>query len=351
VVMSTLFSTQSAAAAVSDLRVWSEQQLIAAAKSGRRAPFGELCERHMKQVSCVTRRIVRNREDAEDAAQECFLNAFVHLKDFDGRSRFATWLTRIAINAALMKLRKNRGAREVPIDEPNPSSEPIAQREFRYDAPDPEESCSVGERKRIVKSAISGLRPRARNVVELIHLQEHSIRETGQILRDWFNAFPLETERLGEDVTMLSGPGGSVVVLNGPDGKFVVDTFVAPAWPRLKKALDGLGNAPVKYVIDTHWHFDHTDNNAHLHAAGATVLAHENTKKRMSEPHDLPVLYRGPNGALVDVHVDPSPVEALPQQTSAPVTSCKPMAKPLRSNTLPPHIRTGTSTFILKRPT
>jgi cyclase len=133
--------------------------------------------------------------------------------------------------------------------------------------------------------------------------------------RDWFNAFPLETQRLGEDLTMLSGPGGSVVVLNGPDGKFVVDTFVAPAWPRLKKALHGLGNAPVKYVIDTHWHFDHTDNNAHLHAAGATVLAHENTKKRMTEPHDLPVLYRGPNGALVNVHVPPSPVEALPQET------------------------------------
>jgi RNA polymerase sigma-70 factor (ECF subfamily) len=180
--MSTLFSAQGAAAAVSDLRAWSEKQLIAAAKSGRRAPFGELCERHMKQVSYVTRRITRNREDAEDAAQECFLNAFVHLKDFDGRSQFATWLTRIAINAALMKLRKNRGAREVPMDEPNPSFESIAQREFRDDAPDPEESCSLRERRRIVKSAISALRPRARNVVELIHLQEHSIRETAQIL-------------------------------------------------------------------------------------------------------------------------------------------------------------------------
>jgi RNA polymerase sigma-70 factor (ECF subfamily) len=180
--MSTSFSAQSAAAAVSDLQAWSEKQLIAAAKSGRRDPFGELCERHMKQVSCVTRRIIRNREDAEDAAQECFLNAFVHLKDFDGRSRFATWLTRIAINAALLKLRKNRRAREVPIDEPNRRSEPVALREFRYDAPDPEESCSLRERKRIVKSAISGLRPRARNVVELIHLQERSIRETAQIL-------------------------------------------------------------------------------------------------------------------------------------------------------------------------
>jgi len=181
-VMSTFLSAQSDAAAVNDLGAWSENQLIAAAKSGRRAPFGELCERHMKQVSCVTRRIIRNREDAQDAAQECFLNAFVHLKDFDGRSRFATWLTRIAINAALMRLRKNRRTREVSIDEPNPSSEPVAQREFRYDAPDPEESCSGGELKQIVKSAISGLRPRARKVVELIHLQEHSIRETAQIL-------------------------------------------------------------------------------------------------------------------------------------------------------------------------
>src|SRR6267143_3113915 len=127
-------------------------------------------------------------------------------------------------------------------------------------------------------------------------------------MRAKFNAAPMETQKLADNVTMLSGPGGSVTVLNGPDGKFVVDTFVAPAWPRLKEALDGLGNAPLKYVINTHWHFDHTDNNAPLHAAGATVLAHENTKKRMSEPHDLPVF---------GLHLDPSPAGALPQQTFA----------------------------------
>jgi cyclase len=134
-------------------------------------------------------------------------------------------------------------------------------------------------------------------------------------MRAKFNAAPLQSQKLADDITMLSGPGGSVVVLNGPDGKFVVDTFVAPAWPRLKEALDDLGNAPVKYVIDTHWHFDHTDNNAPLRAAGAMVLVHENTKKRMAEPHDLPVLYRGPDGALAGLHFDPSPAEALPQQT------------------------------------
>jgi cyclase len=136
-------------------------------------------------------------------------------------------------------------------------------------------------------------------------------------MRARFNAAPLETQKLAEDVTLLSGPGGSVTVLNGPDGKFVVDTFVAPAWPRLKKALAHLGNAPVKCVIDTHWHFDHTDNNAPLRAAGAMVLAHENTKKRMSAPHDLPVLYRAQNGELAGLHFDPSPVEALPHQTFA----------------------------------
>jgi glyoxylase-like metal-dependent hydrolase (beta-lactamase superfamily II) len=134
-------------------------------------------------------------------------------------------------------------------------------------------------------------------------------------MRAKFNAAPVQTQKLADNVTMFSGPGGSVVVLNGPDGKFVVDTFVAPAWPRLKKALDSLGNAPVKYVIDTHWHFDHTDNNAPLHATGAAVIAHENTKKRMSEPHDLPVLYRGPDGKLAGLHFDPSPADALPQQT------------------------------------
>jgi glyoxylase-like metal-dependent hydrolase (beta-lactamase superfamily II) len=134
-------------------------------------------------------------------------------------------------------------------------------------------------------------------------------------MRAKFNAVPMEKQKLADNVTMFDGPGGAVTVLNGPDGKFVVDTFVAPAWPKLRAALDGLGNAPVSQVINTHWHFDHTDNNAHLHAAGATVIAHENTKKRMSESHDLPVLYRGADGALASLHFDPSPAGALPQLT------------------------------------
>jgi RNA polymerase sigma-70 factor (ECF subfamily) len=180
--MTTLLSAQSNASAVSDLRAWSEEQLVAAAKTGKRAPFGELCERHAKKVFCVVHRITRNREDAEDVLQDCFLSAFVHVKGFDGRSRFATWLTRIAINAALMKLRKRHGIREVPVDEPVPSPEFGAHYEIEDGAPNPEESYRLRERKQIVNAAISGLRPRVRKVVELHKLQEHSAREAAQIL-------------------------------------------------------------------------------------------------------------------------------------------------------------------------
>jgi len=125
-------------------------------------------------------------------------------------------------------------------------------------------------------------------------------------MRAQMGATPIQAQPLAENLTLLSGPGGNVVVLNGPDGKVVVDTFLLPAWPKLKETLDGLGNAPLKTVIDTHWHFDHTDNNANLHAAGATVLAHENTKTRMAEPHD---------SALLGLHIPASAADALPQQT------------------------------------
>src|ERR1700704_5705896 len=66
-------------------------------------------------------------------------------------------------------------------------------------------------------------------------------------MRAKFNAVPTETQKLADNITMFDGPGGAVVVLNGPDGKFMGDTFVAPAWPRLGEALDGPGNASVKY--------------------------------------------------------------------------------------------------------
>jgi glyoxylase-like metal-dependent hydrolase (beta-lactamase superfamily II) len=122
--------------------------------------------------------------------------------------------------------------------------------------------------------------------------------------RAQIGAIPIQAQPLGENLTLLAGPGGNVVVLHGADGLVVVDTFVGPAWPKFQESLKGLG-APVKSVINTHWHFDHTDNNAALHAAGATVVAHENTKLRMTQPHHL---------AVLELDFAPSPAAALPQR-------------------------------------
>ena len=121
--------------------------------------------------------------------------------------------------------------------------------------------------------------------------------------RAQIGAVPIKTQQLTDNLTLLSGPGGNIVVLHGADGLVVVDTFVAPAWPKLEETLKSLG-APIKFVINTHWHFDHTDNNAPFHAAGATVVAHENTKKRMGAPQHIEML---------KLDFPASPAEALPQ--------------------------------------
>lgn len=138
--------------------------------------------------------------------------------------------------------------------------------------------------------------------------QEKSAADQVAAMRAQFGGTPIQSQPLADNLTMLSGPGGNVVVLNGADGKLVGDTFVQPAWPHLQEALAAIGKAPVKMAIDTHWHFDHSDNNASLHAAGATLLAHVNTKKRMSETHTL---------AVLNLTFPPSPADALPQQTFA----------------------------------
>src|SRR5215510_897434 len=93
-----------------------EDNLVTAARAGDRDAFSELVIRHADGVFRAAHRITRHREDAEDAVQESIANAFAHLASFNGASRFSTWLTRIAINAALMRLRKKRLSREVALE-------------------------------------------------------------------------------------------------------------------------------------------------------------------------------------------------------------------------------------------
>jgi RNA polymerase sigma factor (sigma-70 family) len=159
-----------------------EARLVSAAKGGHQAAFGELCELHSKKIFHTTLRLTRNREDAEDALQDSLLRAFVHLRNFDGRSSFYTWLTRIAINSALMKMRKNRGSREVAIDEHLGDSDGLLRYEPADRQPDPEQHYAQRERERIVTGAVRNLRPSIRKAVEIKELQERSMKETAQIL-------------------------------------------------------------------------------------------------------------------------------------------------------------------------
>jgi glyoxylase-like metal-dependent hydrolase (beta-lactamase superfamily II) len=125
-------------------------------------------------------------------------------------------------------------------------------------------------------------------------------------MRAQMAAAPIQTTRLTNMLTMLSGPGGNVLVWHGEEGKVVVDTFVQGAFPALKQRLDALGNAPVVAAVNTHWHFDHADNNESFRKLGAKLVAHENTKRRLSEPHDL-----------LGMHFAPAPAAALPTVTFA----------------------------------
>jgi glyoxylase-like metal-dependent hydrolase (beta-lactamase superfamily II) len=90
-------------------------------------------------------------------------------------------------------------------------------------------------------------------------------------------------QRLRGNVSVLMGAGGNIAVLPGRDGKLMIDAGFAGARPKIADALASISSDPIKHLINTHWHFDHTDGNEWLHSAGATILADENTRKHLSE--------------------------------------------------------------------
>ncbi len=165
-----------------EVRTTEDETLVAAAKKGHTIAFEALVERHRRTILSVAQRITRNREDAEDVTQQSFQQAFVHLDEFAGDSSFSTWLTRIAINEALMLLRKNRGSREVSVED---SSGDVAASRF-LDIPDsgpsPEGHYWRLQQRRILVLAMAQLKPEARTAIQLRDLGDRSVRETAQIL-------------------------------------------------------------------------------------------------------------------------------------------------------------------------
>jgi len=159
-----------------------EYTFVAAAKRGDSAAFETLCKQSANTIFHVARRMMRNNEDAEDVVQESFQQAFVHLKSFNGDSRFSTWLSRIAINAALMKLRKKHHLWDVSLDESAETEESY----FRIDVEDqglnPEQLYAEKERQRILSEAMNDLTPGLRKAIELREIDERSTEETAQIM-------------------------------------------------------------------------------------------------------------------------------------------------------------------------
>jgi RNA polymerase sigma-70 factor, ECF subfamily len=180
--MSLLMSAVSDDEIESGLMEMSDEVLVSTAKSGDTDAFVELSKRHSNRALQTAYRITRNRQDAEDALQDSLLKAFTHLKNFQEKCSFSTWLTRIAINSALMILRKKRGCFEISIDGNDDSGETYERWEPRSLTEDPENRFARSEREKLLRDAILRLPPVIREAVELRQTRDYSVREIAQAL-------------------------------------------------------------------------------------------------------------------------------------------------------------------------
>jgi RNA polymerase sigma-70 factor, ECF subfamily len=162
--------------------VFDEADLVAKAKAGDTAAFTELVSHYERRVFRMAKQITQNDEDAEDVLQETFLKAYSHLDDFQGNSKFYTWIVRIAVNEALMKLRKRRSDRTVPLDDPIDTGEDVVAREIAVWEDNPEQRYSREEMGNILDEAVQSLKPAYRTVFILRDIEEMSIEETAQAL-------------------------------------------------------------------------------------------------------------------------------------------------------------------------
>ncbi len=158
-----------------------EPALVAAAKAGDVSAFEELVGRYERKIFRLTQNITQNREDAEDAMQESFLKAYEHLGEFQGNSRFYTWLVRIAVNQALMKLRKRR-PNVVSLDEDVQTEEESVPRDVQDWGPSPADRYEQTELSEILSGVIADLEPPFRIVFQLRDIEELSTEETAEAL-------------------------------------------------------------------------------------------------------------------------------------------------------------------------
>jgi RNA polymerase sigma-70 factor (ECF subfamily) len=158
-------------------------ELVHAAKGGDVEAFGELVNRYDRQLFRVAQNITHNREDAQDAVQEAFLKAFENLGAFEEKAKFSTWLVRIVINQSLMKLRKQRSANIVSVDEDfeNPEHDAMPLEIADWNA-NPEKDYKATELREILTKALEGLSRSLRIVFVLRDMEGLSVEETARVL-------------------------------------------------------------------------------------------------------------------------------------------------------------------------
>ncbi len=159
-----------------------EAVLVNAARKGDMAAFEELVRRYDRNVFRIAQHITQNREDAEDVVQDAFLKAYTNLGQFQGQSKFYTWLVRIAVNEALMRLRRRRPERMVSLDEDVKTEEDSMPREIADWTPNPEQQYTQGELKDILSRTIQGLPASFRTVFVLRDVEGLSTEETADAL-------------------------------------------------------------------------------------------------------------------------------------------------------------------------
>src|SRR5690349_14427198 len=159
-----------------------ELKLVRAAKDGDVSAFEQLVKRYDRNVFRIANHITHSREDAEDVVQEAFLKAYSNLEKFQEQSKFYTWLVRIAVNEALMKLRKRRPERFVSLDEDVKTEDDSLPREVADWSPNPEQQYDQAELKDILGKTINGLPPSFRTVFVLRDVEGLSTEETADAL-------------------------------------------------------------------------------------------------------------------------------------------------------------------------
>jgi len=159
-----------------------EAVLLAQAREGDTQAFSELVRRYESKIFRLAQHITQNREDAEDVLQETFLKAYQHLDQFQGNSKFYTWVVRIAVNQALMKLRRRKTDKSVSLDETIDTGEDTIVREIAAWDENPEQRFSREEMGQILESAIEGLEPPYRSVFALRDIEGLSTEETADAL-------------------------------------------------------------------------------------------------------------------------------------------------------------------------